>query len=101
MIMVAEALPNFKSFLREIPLSDTARLLAIRVIAAFVLHAGRMSCLQAAGAVRCEARHRAQISRFLARPRCSSDFLGPVDLPNSWVPARFARRCCQATFPVV
>src|SRR6185312_16453454 len=36
---------------------------------AFVLHAGRMSCLRAAGAVRCEARHRAQISRFLARPR--------------------------------
>ena len=28
-----------------------------------------MSCLRAAGAVRCETRHRAQISRFLARPR--------------------------------
>ena len=41
----------------------------IRVVVAFLLHAGRMSCLQAAGVVRCEARHRAQISRFLARPR--------------------------------
>jgi hypothetical protein len=41
----------------------------IRVIVAFVLHAGRMSCLGAAGAVRCEVRHRVQISRFLARPR--------------------------------
>src|SRR5262249_25343016 len=50
-------------------LKDSARLLVIRVVVAFLLHAGRMSCLRAAGAVRCEARHRAQISRFLARPR--------------------------------
>ena len=39
------------------------------MVVAFLLHAGRMSCLRAAGAVRCETRHRAQISRFLARPR--------------------------------
>jgi hypothetical protein len=43
--------------------------LVIRVVVAFLMHAGRMSCLRAAGAVRCEARHRAQVSRFLARPR--------------------------------
>jgi hypothetical protein len=41
----------------------------IRVVIAFLMHVGRMSCLQASGAVRGEARHRAQISRFLARPR--------------------------------
>ena len=69
MIMVADGLPDCKGFLKPVPLSDTARLLVIRMIAGFLLHAGRMSCLQAAGAVRCEARHRAQISRFLARPR--------------------------------
>jgi hypothetical protein len=39
------------------------------MIAAFLLHPGRMSCLQAAGSVRSEARHRAQVCRFLARPR--------------------------------
>jgi hypothetical protein len=55
--------------LRKAKLSATTRMLVIRMVAAFVMHAGRMSCLQAAGAVRCEARHRAQISRFLARPR--------------------------------
>jgi hypothetical protein len=69
MIMVADVLPDCKGFLKAVPLSDTVRLLAIRMIAGFLLHAGRMSCLQAAGAVRCETRHRAQISRFLARPR--------------------------------
>jgi hypothetical protein len=67
--MVADLLPGFKRCLRGSRLSDTARLLVTRVVVAFVFHAGRMSCLQAAGAVRCEPRHRAQISRFLARPR--------------------------------
>jgi len=69
MIMVTDSLPGVKRWISRVGFSDTARLLAIRVIVAFVLHAGRMSCLQAAGAVRCEPRHRAQISRFLARPR--------------------------------
>jgi hypothetical protein len=39
------------------------------MVVAFLLHAGRMSCLRAGGALRCEPRHRAQIGRFLARPR--------------------------------
>jgi hypothetical protein len=56
MIMVADLLPHLKRFLKPVPFSDAARVLAIRVIVAFVLHAGRMSCLVAAGAVRCDSR---------------------------------------------
>jgi len=67
--MVADAVPGLKRWIGTLGLSDSAKLLVIRVVVAFLLHAGRMSCLGAAGAVRCEARHRAQISRFLARPR--------------------------------
>jgi Transposase DDE domain len=69
MVMVAESLPGLKKWVGTLGLTDSAKLLVIRVVVAFLLHAGRMSCLRAAGAVRCEARHRAQISRFLARPR--------------------------------
>ena len=69
MIMVADSLPGLKRWIVTLGLTDSARLLVIRVVVTFLLHAGRMSCLRAAGAVRCEARHRAQISRFLARPR--------------------------------
>jgi hypothetical protein len=69
MIMVADAVPSLKRFVATLGLNESAKLLVIRVVVAFLLHAGRMSCLRAAGAVRCEARHRAQISRFLARPR--------------------------------
>lgn len=66
---VADLLPGLKKCIGTLGLKDSAKLLVIRVVVAFLLHAGRMSCLRAAGAVRCEARHRAQISRFLARPR--------------------------------
>ena len=65
MVMVADSLPGLKRWTAGLYLKDSAKLLLIRVVVAFLLHAGRMSCLQAAGVVRCEARHRAQISRFL------------------------------------
>jgi hypothetical protein len=68
MVMVAESVPGLKRWVATLGLKDSAKLLVIRLVVAFLLHAGRMSCLRAAGAVRCEARHRAQISRFLARP---------------------------------
>jgi hypothetical protein len=69
MILVADSVPGLKKLLATTGLKETAKLLVIRMVVSFLLHAGRMSCLRAAGAVRCETRHRAQISRFLARPR--------------------------------
>ena len=69
MVMVADSLPGLKRWTAGLGLRDSAKLLVIRMVVTFLLHAGRMSCLRAAGAVRCETRHRAQISRFLARPR--------------------------------
>ena len=68
MTMLADFLPGFNRFFKRIPLAGTTKRLASSVIVAFLMHIGRMSCLQAAGAVRCDARHRAQISRFLKRP---------------------------------
>jgi Transposase DDE domain len=69
MLMVADSVPGLKRWIGTPGLKDSTKLLVIRVVLAFLLHAGRMSCLRAAGTVRCETRHRAQISRFLARPR--------------------------------
>jgi hypothetical protein len=69
MVMVAELVPGLKRWIGMLGLKDSAKLLVIRMVVAFLLHPGRMSCLRAGGAVRCEARHRAQISRFLSRPR--------------------------------
>jgi hypothetical protein len=72
MVMVADLLPGIKRFFKQTPFSETARALATHMVVAFLFHPGRMSCLAAAGAVRCEPRHRAQISRFLGRPRWRS-----------------------------
>jgi hypothetical protein len=69
MVMVADSAPGLKRWIGALGLKDSAKLLVIRMVVAFLFHAGRMSCLQAAGTIRSEARHRAQISRFLARPR--------------------------------
>lgn len=69
MVMLADSVPGLKRWLAPLRLNDRTKLLVIRVVVAFLLHTGRMSCLRAGSAVRCEARHRAQICRFLARPR--------------------------------
>ena len=69
MVMVANSVPGLKRWIATLGLKERAWLLVMRIVVTFLLHAGRMSCLSAAGAIRCEARHRAQISRFLARSR--------------------------------
>jgi len=65
--MMQNALPKLNEFVKLLKLNGTREALAIRMIMAFVVHQGRMSASQAAGAVRAEPRHRAQLTRFLSR----------------------------------
>jgi hypothetical protein len=65
MVIMPTALPQLKHFLR--PLAPRLQLLAIRCVVAFLMHFGRMAAARAAGAVRSDPRHRAQIGRFLGR----------------------------------
>jgi hypothetical protein len=69
MPMIADVVPQFNRFLRPLKLEEAAQQMVARVIIAFIFHTGRMSCLQAAGALKSQPRHRAQVSRFLARPQ--------------------------------
>src|SRR5438034_7795732 len=64
MVIMQDAPPKLKRFLKPLGRKATVRALLIRCIVAFLLHRGRMG---AAGAVRSEPRHRAQIARFLGR----------------------------------
>jgi hypothetical protein len=73
-MIFANALPQIKTFLRPARLSKTTAALLIRLLAAFLDHRGRMSASTAANAVRAEARHRAQLTRFLARCRWSDNW---------------------------
>jgi hypothetical protein len=73
-MIFANSLPRIKTFLRPARLPLTTAALLVRLIAAFLEHPGRMSASAAAGAIRSQARHRAQLTRFLARCRWARDW---------------------------
>jgi hypothetical protein len=73
-MIFADALPQIKTFLRPARLAASTGALLMRFIAASVAHVGRMSCSEAADAIRAQARHRSQLTRFLARRRWSANW---------------------------
>ena len=58
MLIMQDALPLFKSFLKPVSLKQRARQLVLRCVIAFLMHLGKMSASRVAGAVRTDARHR-------------------------------------------
>jgi hypothetical protein len=69
MVIVSESASALKAFLAHTALNDLARRMVLRVVLAFIMHRGRMSCSAAAGSVAAEPIHRGELTRFLARPR--------------------------------
>lgn len=67
MVIMQDALPGLKRFLKPVGLNERMLGLVIRCVVAFVMHLGRMAAARAATAVRSEPRHRAQLCRFLGR----------------------------------
>lgn len=67
MVIMQDALPGLKRFLKSAGLNERMLALVIRWIVAFVMHLGRMAGARAATSVRSEPRHRAQLCRFLGR----------------------------------
>ncbi len=69
MIIVKESAAALKAFVGKTSRNEFSRGMVVRMVLAFILHRGRMSCSQAAGIISSEAMHRGQVTRFLARPR--------------------------------
>jgi len=67
MVIMQDALPGLKRFLKPVGLNERMLALVIRCVVAFVIHFGRMAAARAATAVRSEPRHRAQVCRFMGR----------------------------------
>jgi hypothetical protein len=67
MVIMPDALPGLKRFLRPVGLKERTRGLVICWVVAFVMHLGRMAAARSANAVRSEPRHRAQLCRVLGR----------------------------------
>ncbi len=79
MIIVTDSAAVLKGFIARTALSDVARAMVLRMVLAFVMRRGRMSCSQAAGSVASAAIHRGELTRFLARPRWQKqDFNEPL-----------------------
>src|SRR5688500_11483631 len=79
MIMVTDSAKRLKGFLSLMPLSPFTMEMALRMVLAFVMRRGRMSCSQAAVAVQCQPLDRSQVTRFLARLRWKrGDINAPV-----------------------
>jgi len=68
-IIIQQSASSLKRYLANSGLKDFARLMVTRMVLAFILHRGRMSCSSAAGVIASEPIHRGQLTRFLARPR--------------------------------
>src|SRR5262249_41063610 len=73
-MMMQDALPGIKRFLKPLTLDPRTMSFVVRMVGAFICHVGRMSATQAAGAIRAEARHRAAVTRFLAKLRWTEDW---------------------------
>lgn len=72
MVIIAESASALKRWIAKTGLNQFAQEMAMRMVLAFILHRGRMSCSQAAGIVGSDTVHRGQVTRFLARPRWQS-----------------------------
>ena len=69
MIIVSETARALKGFITLTGLNTLARTMLLRMVVAFIMHRGRMSCSAAAGSIAAESIHRGELTRFMARPR--------------------------------
>ena len=94
MIIVTESAAALKGWIAKTSLSALGRLMVLRMVLAFILHRGRMSCSQAAGSVAAESIHRGELTRFLARPRWRKvDFNAPLRAASD-----HPKTCCPQFF---
>lgn len=90
-MMMQDALPGIKRFLKPLKLAPSATTYVVGFLAGFVAHFGRMSASQAAQAIRSNARHRANVVRFLATQGWSGDWCVLHQLAELLLAAEAAR----------
>ncbi len=79
MLIFGESARSLKGYLSQCEVRRSALNMFVRMVLAFVLHSGRMSCSAAAGSVCSAAVHRGEVSRFLAQARWRKyDFNQPL-----------------------
>jgi hypothetical protein len=90
-MIMQDALPGSKRFLKPAKVEPWIKGYIVCFIAGFVSHLGRMSASQAAQAIRSQARHRANVARFLAKQGWSGDWCVLEQLAQLVLEAEAAR----------
>lgn len=81
MVIVSQSAAALKGFVAMTGLKPLAQAMLLRVVLAFIMHRGRMSCSAAAGSIASDPIHRGELTRFMARPRWQQhDFNNPLML---------------------
>ena len=79
MLIMQDALPLFKSFLKPVSLEQRARQLLLRCVIAFLMHLGKMSASRVAGAVPLDARHRGLSQSIPGTPPSGGDAISSAN----------------------
>lgn len=79
MIIIPQAAAKLKTFLSRTELKMRTQTMMMRIVLAFIMRRGRMSCSAAAGAIASQPIHRGVLTRFLAQTRWQQhDFNAPL-----------------------
>lgn len=66
-MIISKSLPGIKLFLEPLGWPEPRGRMLMRLLVGFIAHCGKMSASQAAESIRTQARHRANIGRYLGR----------------------------------
>lgn len=79
MLIFGESAHSLKGYLSQCKIKERAAMMFMRVVLAFMLHQGRMSCSAAAVTISSQTVHRGEVTRFLAQVRWGKyDFNEPL-----------------------
>jgi hypothetical protein len=81
-MLMQDSLPSSKSFFRNSKLGTHSVSFILRMMIGFIMHVGRMSASEAAGIVRSNVRHRAQVTRFLTGAELANSGQDFTELAN-------------------
>ncbi len=70
MLIFAQSAKSLKGYVSQCIDKEHIQLMAMRMVLAFILHRGRMSCSAAAGSICSDSVNRGEVTRCLARGYC-------------------------------
>ncbi len=93
MLIFAQSAKSLKGYVSQCIDKEHIQLMAMRMVLAFILHRGRMSCSAAAGSICSDSVNRGEVTRCLAR-----GYWRKIDLNSTLVSALLAKESKRGAF---